>query len=78
MIPKRDIRSLLYRFRSRSRYDSLTFKQYENSFHVLPGKHRRATLVLAKLGHVKMVMHRPIKGCPRPPSSNAPRQANGL
>ncbi len=53
------------RFRSRSRYDSLTFKQYENSFHVLPGKQHQGTLVLAKLGHVKMVMHRPIKGVPK-------------
>jgi putative transposase len=54
------------RFRSRSRYDSLTFKQYGNSFHVLPGpKKNKGTLVLTKLGHVKMVMHRPIKGTPK-------------
>jgi transposase len=31
------------RFRSRSRYDSLTFKQYENSFRVLPAKKHKAT-----------------------------------
>ena len=54
------------RFRSRVRYDSLTFKQYGNSFNVLPGnKKNAATLVLAKLGHVKMVMHRQIKGTPK-------------
>jgi putative transposase len=53
------------RFRSRSRYDSLTFKQYENSFHVCPGKKHKGTLVLAKLGHVKMVMHRPLQGMPK-------------
>jgi putative transposase len=54
------------RFRSRSRYDSLTFKQYGNSFNVLPAsKKNKGTLVLAKFGQVKMVMHRPIKGIPK-------------
>ncbi|MFL5627410.1 MAG: RNA-guided endonuclease InsQ/TnpB family protein [Ktedonobacteraceae bacterium] len=54
------------RFKSRFRYDSLTFKQYGNSFHVLTGsKKHKGTLVLAKLGHVKMVMHRAIKGTPK-------------
>ena len=54
------------RFRSRSRYDSLTFKQYGNSFRVLPGPNKnKGTLVLTRLGHVKMVMHRPIKGTPK-------------
>lgn len=54
------------RFRSRSRYDSLTFKQYGNSFDVLPGTTKnKGTLVLTKLGHVKMVMHRAIKGRPK-------------
>src|SRR6266487_5670858 len=54
------------RFKSRSRYDSLTFKQYKNSFNVFESaKKHKATLVLAKLGHVKMVMHRPIKGTPK-------------
>jgi putative transposase len=54
------------RFKSRFRYDSLTFKQYQNSFDVLPGtKKNKATLVLAKLGQVKMVMHRSIKGTPK-------------
>jgi len=54
------------RFKSRFRYDSLTFKQYQNSFDVLPGnKKNKGTLVLAKLGHVKMVIHRAIKGTPK-------------
>ncbi len=54
------------RFKSRFRYDSLTFKQYGNSFHVRTGsKKHKGTLVLAKLGHVKMVMHRAIKGTPK-------------
>jgi putative transposase len=54
------------RFKSRFRYHSLTFKQYGNSFHVLAGnKKNRGTLVLAKLGHVKMVMHQVIKGTPK-------------
>jgi putative transposase len=54
------------RFKSRFRYDSLTFKQYQNSFAVISGtKRHRGTLVLAKLGHVKMVLHRPITGKPK-------------
>ncbi len=54
------------RFKSRFRYDSLTFKQYQNSFELLPGNEKnKRTLVLAKLGHVKMVMHRTIKGTPK-------------
>jgi len=54
------------RFKSRFRYDSLTFKQFGNSFNVLPASQKnKATLVLAKLGHVRMVMHRPITGTPK-------------
>jgi putative transposase len=54
------------RFKSRFRYDSLTFKQYGNSFNVLEStKKNKGTLVLAKLGHVKMVMHRAIEGAPK-------------
>ena len=54
------------RFKSRFRYDSLTFKQYQNSFDVIPGnKQHKATLVLTKLGSVKMVLHRPIQGTPK-------------
>ena len=42
------------------------FKQFQNSFAVIPGtKRQRGTLVLAKLGHVKMVLHRPITGKPK-------------
>lgn len=54
------------RFKSRFRYDSLTFKQYGNSFNVLPGgKKNKGVLVLAKLGQVKLVMHRAIQGTPK-------------
>jgi putative transposase len=54
------------RFKSRLRYDSLTFKQYGNSFNLLAGsKKNKGALVLAKLGHLKMVRHRPIKGTPK-------------
>jgi putative transposase len=54
------------RFKSRARYDSLGFKQYGNSFNVRPvSKKNRGTLTLAKLGQVKMVMHRAIKGLPK-------------
>jgi putative transposase len=54
------------RFKSRFRYHSLTFKQYGNSFNVLGGgKKNQGTLVLAKLGHVKLVMHRAITGTPK-------------
>jgi putative transposase len=54
------------RFKSRFRYDSLTFKQYGNSFNVRPAnKKNRGTLILAKLGQVKMVMHRAINGTPK-------------
>ncbi len=53
------------RFKSRFRYDSMTFKQYGNSFSVESGKKNRGTLMLAKLGQVKMVMHRPLQGTPK-------------
>jgi putative transposase len=54
------------RFKSRFRYHSLTFKQYGNSFKLEDaGKKNRGMLVLAKLGHVKMVMHRALKGTPK-------------
>ena len=44
----------------------MTFKQYGNSFQVLdPNQKKRGALVLAKLGHVKMVLHRAIKGTPK-------------
>jgi hypothetical protein len=53
------------RFRSHSRYQSLTFKQYHNSFDVQWGKKGKGTLILSKLGHLKMVMHRPLNGLPK-------------
>lgn len=53
------------RFRSRFRYDSLTFKQYGNSFSFESlGKHK-GKLFLSKIGRLKMVMHRPIQGTPK-------------
>jgi putative transposase len=54
------------RFKSQFRYDSMTFKQYGNSFTLeVCEKKNRGTLMLAKVGQVKMVMHRPIKGTPK-------------
>ena len=53
------------RFRSSLRYHSLTFKQYQNSFDVHAGKKQEGTLILSKLGHIKMVMHRPLTGIPK-------------
>jgi len=54
------------RFKSRFRYHSLTFKQFGNSFQLhLAGKNNRGILGLTKLGRVKMVQHRPIKGTPK-------------
>jgi putative transposase len=49
------------RYRSRARYHSLTFKQYGTSFSCS----QDGKLVLSKLGLVKMVMHRPLKGTPK-------------
>ncbi|HWZ20351.1 MAG TPA: helix-turn-helix domain-containing protein, partial [Ktedonobacteraceae bacterium] len=40
-------------------------KRYGNSFSVESGKKNRGTLKLAKLGQVKMVMHRPLQGTPK-------------
>jgi putative transposase len=66
MIQIMDNRSLLYRFQARFRYHSLTFKQFGNSFKLhAQGKNKRGVLELAKLGQVKMVMHRPLKGTPK-------------
>src|SRR5215471_15188209 len=54
------------RFKSRFRYHSLTFKQFGNSFKIHKQKKKnRGMLELAKLGQVKMVMHRQIKGTPK-------------
>src|SRR5713226_5313705 len=65
-----DDRPLLYRFKSRFRYHSLTFPQYAASgkqgcfSFANEGKHK-GKLILSKIGHVKMVMHRPIQGMPK-------------
>ena len=54
------------RFKSRFRYHSLTFKQFGNSFKIHEQqKKNRGMLELAKLGQVKMVMHRQITGTPK-------------
>jgi putative transposase len=54
------------RFKSRFRYHSLTFKQYGNSFKIQEQqKKNRCMLELAKLGQVKMVMHRQMAGTPK-------------
>jgi len=54
------------RFKSRFRYHSLTFKQFGNSFKLhVEGKKKRGKLELAKLGLVKMVLHRKLIGTPK-------------
>ncbi|HYB01342.1 MAG TPA: transposase, partial [Ktedonobacteraceae bacterium] len=54
------------RFKSRFRYHSLTFKQFGNSFRIHEQQQKnRGMLELAKLGQVKMVMHRQITGTPK-------------
>jgi putative transposase len=59
------------RFKSRFRYASLTFKQYGNSFSFAEdGK-----LVLSKIGHVKIVLHRPWRGIPK--TATISRAASG-
>jgi putative transposase len=63
------------RFRSRLRYDSLTFKQYQNSFDVQCGKKQKGTLILSKLGQIKIVMHRPLTGLPK--TATVKRTATG-
>jgi putative transposase len=44
---------------------SLPDKQYHKSFEVQSGKQNKGTLLLSKLGHIKMVMHRPLTGIPK-------------
>src|SRR5260221_1143897 len=54
------------RYKSRFRYDSMTFKQYGNNFALEAGsKTNRGPVIRAKLGQVKMVMHRPFQGTPK-------------
>ncbi len=54
------------RFRSSLRYNSLTAKQYQNSFDIHAGKKQEGTLILSKLGHIKMVMLLPPTGIRHP------------
>ena len=54
------------RFTSRVRSHSLTFKQFGNSFKIhTRDQKKRGMLELAKLGQVKMILHRQIKGTPK-------------
>jgi putative transposase len=53
------------RFRPRFRYDSLTFKQYGNSFSLTSEGKQKGKLILSKIGYVKMVMHRQMSGTPK-------------
>ncbi len=58
------------RFKSRLRYHSLTFPQYTTSgkqgcFSFVHEGNHMGKLILSKIGHVKMVMHRPIQGIPK-------------
>jgi len=55
MIPTRDNRSLLYRFKSGDRYDSFTYPQ--DGYEIRGGR-----LSLSKIGDIKIKMHRQIKG----------------
>jgi len=56
VIPKRDNRSLLYRFKGQGRYDSITYPQSGFSIDV------QEKLYASGIGHIKMVYHRPLKG----------------
>jgi putative transposase len=55
------------RFKSRSRYHSLTFPQYgkHGCFDLETSGQQQGKLILSKIGHVKMVMHRKIQGTPK-------------
>ncbi len=58
------------RFKSRYRYHSLTFPQYaapgkQGCFSLLKESNHKGKLILSKIGHVKLVMHRPIQGRPK-------------
>ncbi|MFL5667621.1 MAG: RNA-guided endonuclease InsQ/TnpB family protein [Ktedonobacteraceae bacterium] len=56
MIPKRDIRSLLYRFQGKNRYESFCYPQGGYS---LTSDNR---VCLSKIGSIKVKLHREIKG----------------
>src|SRR6266436_670434 len=54
------------RFKARFRYHSLTLKQFGNSFKIhAAARSNRGKLEVAKLGQIKMVLHRQITGTPK-------------
>ncbi|HMA36693.1 MAG TPA: transposase, partial [Chloroflexia bacterium] len=48
------------RFRGQGRYNSITYPQYGNG-----AKLEGSDLYLSKIGHVKVVLHRPVEGTPK-------------
>ena len=48
------------RFRGKFRYDSFTFPQVPSGCSIKDGR-----LFVSKVGHIKMVQHRPLDGCPK-------------
>ena len=48
------------RFKGKNRYDSLTYPQVPSGCEIKQGK-----LFLSKIGHLKIVLHRPLKGTPK-------------
>jgi putative transposase len=48
------------RFKGQGRYDSITYPQVPNGCQIKDGK-----LFLSKIGHVKIELHRPLRGTPR-------------
>ena len=50
------------RFKSRGRYDSLTYPQWSNGI-TLNAKHDR--LIASKIGDIKLIYHRPLEGTPK-------------
>jgi len=50
------------RFRGKGRYDSLTYPQWDNGVKLSASGKR---LLLAKVGDVKLILHRPLDGTPK-------------
>ena len=48
------------RFKGQGRYDSITYPQVPNGCQIRDGK-----LFLSKIGHIKIELHRPLRGIPR-------------
>jgi putative transposase len=61
MIPM--IKALLYLIKSHRAEGLLS--SIRNSFDVHSGKKRKGALILSKLGHIEMVMHRPLTAIPK-------------